>query len=95
MCAGDARKVTCGGRVDPASRVRKIIDLDLWEISIITFPLLSGARVRAVKGSVSSPPKPSYARARAEREWERVRGGVVLPAAPVRYKGAEVAIGRQ
>jgi hypothetical protein len=41
-------------------------------------------RVRATKGSVSSPPKPSYARARAEREWSAVRGGVVLPAAPVR-----------
>jgi len=84
---------TVKGRIDPASRVRKIIDLDLWEISIVTFPLLAGARVRAVKGS-GSPPKPSYARARAEREWERVRG-VVLPAAPVRYKGAEVAVGRR
>ena len=84
---------TVKGRIDPASRVRKIIDPDLWEISIVTFPLLAGARVRAVKGSVSSPPKPSYARARAEREWERVRDGV-LPAAPVRYKGAEVAVRR-
>ncbi len=76
---------TVKGRIDPASRVRKIIDLDLWEISIVTFPLLAGARVRAVKGSGSSPPQPSFARARAEREWERVRGGVALPAsAPVR-----------
>jgi uncharacterized protein len=67
------------GRIDPASRVRRIVDLDLWEISIVTFPLLAGARVRAVKGSVSSPSKPSYARARAEKEWERVRGGVARP----------------
>ena len=64
---------TVKGRVDPASRVRRIIDLDLWEISIVTFPLLAGARVRAAKGSVSSPLKPSYARARAEREWSAVR----------------------
>ena len=85
---------TVKGRIDPASRVRKIIDLDLWEISIVTFPLLAGARVRAVKGSVSSPPKPSYARARAEREWERVRGGVVLPAAPVRRTPLRVVSGR-
>src|SRR5207244_13627357 len=42
---------TVKGRIDPASRVRKIIDLDLWEISIVTFPLLSGARVRAVKAA--------------------------------------------
>ena len=62
---------TVKGRVDPASRVRKIIDLDLWEISIVTFPLLAGARVRAAKGSASSPPKLSHARARAEREWGR------------------------
>ena len=74
---------TVKGRVDPASRVRRIIDLDLWEISIVTFPLLAGARVRAAKGSVSSPPKLTHARARAEREWSAVRG-VVLPAAPAR-----------
>ena len=65
---------TVKGRIDPASRVRRIVDLDLWEISIVTFPLLAGARVRAVKASVSSPPKASYARARAEREWSAVRG---------------------
>src|SRR5204862_290848 len=57
---------TVKGRIDPASRVRKIIDLDLWEISIVTFPLLAGARVRAAKGaSVSSPPKLNCARSAA------------------------------
>jgi len=75
---------TVKGRIDPATRVRRLVDLDLWEISIVTFPLLAGARVRAVKGFASSPPKPSYARARAEQEWERVRGGVALPATPLR-----------
>jgi HK97 family phage prohead protease len=78
---------TAKARVDPATRVRKLIDVDLWEISIVTFPLLSGARVRA-KGSVSSPPQPSRARARAEGEW--ARGGVER-VAPVRYKGPAVA----
>ena len=73
---------TVKGRIDPATRVRRIVDLELWEISIVTFPLLAGARVRAVKGFASSPPKPSYARARAETEWERVRGGAVLSATP-------------
>src|SRR6185369_16905306 len=75
---------TVKGRIDPASRVRKIIDLDLWEISIVTFPLLAGARVRAIEGLASSPPQLSFARARAEREWSAVRGGTVLPAPPVR-----------
>jgi uncharacterized protein len=71
---------TVRGRIDPATRVRRILDLDLWEISIVTFPLLAGARVRA-KGGSSSPPKPSFARARAEKDWERVRGaGLALTA---------------
>ena len=68
---------TVRGRIDPASRVRRILDLDLWEISIVTFPLLAGARVRA-KGGSSSPPKPSFARARAEKEWERVGAGMAV-----------------
>jgi len=40
---------TVKGRVDPRSRIRKLEVIDLWEISIVTFPLLPGARVRAVK----------------------------------------------
>src|SRR5919206_2728229 len=40
---------TVKGRVDPRSRIRKIDQIDLWEISIVTFPLLNGARVHAVK----------------------------------------------
>jgi len=42
---------TVKGRVDPRTRIRKLEAIDLWEISIVTFPLLPGARVRAVKGS--------------------------------------------
>jgi hypothetical protein len=37
------------GRLDPKTRIRKLEAIDLWEISIVTFPLLPGARVRAVK----------------------------------------------
>jgi HK97 family phage prohead protease len=62
---------TVKGRIDPATRIRRIIDLDLWEISIVTFPLLSGARVRA-KGALPSP-KRSFARTRAEREFAALR----------------------
>jgi uncharacterized protein len=35
-------------RVDLKTRVRRLHQIDLWEISIVTFPLLPGARVRAV-----------------------------------------------
>jgi hypothetical protein len=77
---------TVKGNIDPRSRVRRLVAVDLWEISIVTFPLLAGARVHAVKHSPSrsqsgfalaehgatSPPKLSHARTRAEREWGRL-----------------------
>ncbi len=40
---------TVRGRIDPRSRVRRLHQVDLWEISIVTFPLLAGARVATVK----------------------------------------------
>src|SRR5919206_1405890 len=40
---------TVRGRVDPKTRLRKLDQLDLWEISLVTFPLLPNARVHAVK----------------------------------------------
>jgi phage head maturation protease len=43
----------------------------LWEISIVTFPLLAGARVHAVK-QATTPGKLSHARTRAERRWGQV-----------------------
>src|SRR3954454_970550 len=56
---------TVRGQIDPKSRVRKLYQVDLWEISIVTFPLLNGARVGAAKQA----PKPSRLRAAAEAEW--------------------------
>lgn len=35
--------------IDPRSRVRRLYQVDLWEISVVTFPLLQNARVSAVK----------------------------------------------
>lgn len=37
-------------RRDAGSGVRRILEADLWEISVVTFPMLPGARVEAVKG---------------------------------------------
>jgi|GEM_PF-457239 len=37
--------------VDPATGVRRLIKVDLWEISIVTFPMLPQARVANVKGA--------------------------------------------
>jgi hypothetical protein len=70
---------TVKGRIDPKTRVRRLEAVELWEISIVTFPLLAGARVRAVK-QASSPPKASFARTRAEREWQALGGTGAVPA---------------
>jgi HK97 family phage prohead protease len=34
-------------RIDPATKVRRLVEVDLWEVSIVTFPLLPEARLRA------------------------------------------------
>ena len=41
---------TASARVDPRTKIRKVRAVDLWEIFIVTFPLLNGARVRSVQG---------------------------------------------
>jgi len=51
------------GRIDPRTRIRRLFDVELWEISLVTFPLLTGARVHAVKH------RESFARRRAEAAW--------------------------
>jgi hypothetical protein len=74
---------TVKGRIDPRTRVRALLAVDLWEISIVTFPLLAGARVRAVKqGAAGSRPRVSYARARAEQDWRALMAGLGGGAAP-------------
>jgi hypothetical protein len=65
---------TVTSRIDPKTRVRKLHQVDLWEISIVTFPLLAGARVHAAKAA-SSRPKPSPARRRAEVAWDAIGKG--------------------
>jgi len=67
---------TVRGRIDPKTRIRRLTAVELWEISIVTFPLLAGARVRAVKQAASSsqvrPPRLSHARTRAEKDWRAI-----------------------
>jgi uncharacterized protein len=52
-------------RRDIKSGIRKLLKVDLWEISIVTFPMLPGARVAAVKT------RPFASRTPTEREFER------------------------
>jgi len=44
---------------DAKTKIRNIVEADLWEISVVTFPMLPGARVAAVK---SRPQLPSIER---------------------------------
>jgi HK97 family phage prohead protease len=69
---------TVRGRIDPKTRVRRLYQVDLWEISIVTFPLLAGARVEAVKAS--DAPRLSRRRATAERSWRSLDGPADVPA---------------
>jgi len=41
---------TVRGRTDAKTGVRSLIEVDLWEVSVVTFPMLPAARVSAVKG---------------------------------------------
>jgi hypothetical protein len=52
-------------RRDRASGVRRLEKVDLWEISVVTFPLLPEARVASVKA------RPFERAAPTEREFER------------------------
>ncbi|MGL4727978.1 MAG: HK97 family phage prohead protease [Bosea sp. (in: a-proteobacteria)] len=36
-------------RADPSTGRRHLLKIDLWEVSLVTFPMLPGARVSAVK----------------------------------------------
>lgn len=42
---------TVTARTDRRGGYRRLIEIDLWEISVVTFPLLPQARVSAVKGA--------------------------------------------
>ena len=69
---------TVRGKIEPRSRIRKLYQVDLWEVSIVTFPLLAGARISAVKGD--NVQRPSLQRAQAERAWRTLSGATDVPA---------------
>ncbi|MCL4766444.1 MAG: HK97 family phage prohead protease [Hyphomicrobiaceae bacterium] len=56
---------TVKGARNPRTGVRRLEKVDLWEISVVTFPMLPDARVAAVKSH------PFAGRVPTEREFER------------------------
>ncbi|WP_306118136.1 MULTISPECIES: HK97 family phage prohead protease [unclassified Roseitalea] len=53
---------TVRGKTDPATGIRRIIEADLWEISIVTFPMLPQARISAVKRAAALPTRRDFER---------------------------------
>jgi HK97 family phage prohead protease len=45
---------TIRSRQDPVTRARLILEADLWEISIVTFPMQEEARIESVKASAQA-----------------------------------------
>ena len=80
---------TVKGRLDPKTRIRRLDRIDLWEISIVTFPLLPGARVRAVKEAPAPlPAAPSRADAQPSGSGARGDAAVETPRCPRRRRAA-------
>ena len=52
-------------KTDARTGVRRILEADLWEISVVTFPMLPGARIDTVKGVTRQGALPTT------REFER------------------------
>ncbi|MBB4303771.1 hypothetical protein GGD81_002823 [Rhodobium orientis] len=47
---------TVKGRSEARTGIRRLIEIDLWEISVVTFPMLPGARVASVKTATGTHP---------------------------------------
>jgi HK97 family phage prohead protease len=46
---------TLRARRGPAKSTRTLLEIELWEISVVTFPLLAGSTVTAIGTRQSSP----------------------------------------
>jgi uncharacterized protein len=58
----------------PGQTVRTLTDIDLWEVSVVTFPMLDGARVTGVKTRAAGLFKTPAAAERKETDiWTRRR----------------------
>jgi HK97 family phage prohead protease len=90
MKEGAVDGLSIGFRVERARRdragVRRLERLDLWEISLVTFPMLPGARVSGVKRHRSPSPRSGGACHRAGR-----RPDPLARVGPPAQRGEELA----
>ncbi len=84
-----------GAVIDRATGDRRLGQVDLWEISIVTFPINPGARVELVKAAEAAPPPRDIT---TTREFERFLREAGLPRAFAKavtlhgFAGARTAI---
>jgi len=71
MRAGALEGLSIGYRTIRArtdrSGARHLLEVDLWEVSVVTFPMLAGARVSQVKGRADDAPLAEAIRRAARR----------------------------
>lgn len=53
---------TVKARADARTGIRRIVEADLWEISVVTFPMLPSARIAQVKAAGRLPTKREFER---------------------------------
>ncbi len=90
---------TVRGRTDAKTGVRALYEVDLWEISVVTFPMLPEARVVSVKDASASganDPAGDAARARRDADDPTHRAFRAVPPPPKREGRSlrQSAIGR-
>ncbi len=66
---------TVRGKTDVKTGIRSLIEVDLWEISVVTFPMLPEARVASVK---AARPLAATIRSAARQMWRAARPGSPL-----------------
>jgi HK97 family phage prohead protease len=69
---------TVSSQTDKATRTRKLEKIDLWEISIVTFPLLPEARIGAVKQAEAEFSPADRERIRRFRQLFTTKKGYVV-----------------
>jgi Escherichia/Staphylococcus phage prohead protease len=65
---------TVRARTEAGTGIRRILEADLWEISVVTFPMLPEARVTAVKAASNKTTTLAETIRRATRQLQQQRG---------------------
>ncbi|MEM9676742.1 MAG: HK97 family phage prohead protease [Pseudomonadota bacterium] len=82
--------------LDRKAGIRTIVDADLWEISIVTFPMLPQARVEQVKSAYGAPKKAGPPSKREFERWlTRDAGLTRMEARTVMTKGFNTVLGKR